>query len=112
MCFILHIACDEFERPKIRMNLRQIQKPNCVYRLMVEWNMEYDVDVLQSIESFTIVVHSETDHFTIKTDDVIAHNTVSYIYEVYKSLMYLLPFYIEYPCQTSLSSNKRLCISM
>jgi len=103
MCFILHTACDMFERPKIHMNLRQIQQPNCVYRLMVEWNMEYDVDVLQSIESFAIIVHSESDHLTIETDNIIAHNTVSYyIYKAYKSVMYLLPILYRIPLSNQL----------
>ena len=46
---------------------------------MVEWNVEYDVDVLQSLSSFAIIVQSESRHLTIETDGVVAHDTVRYV---------------------------------
>ena len=64
------------------MNLQRIKEPDCRYRLILNWSVEYNIDFLESLHSFRSVVTTESKFITelIQESNVDAHNTVGYVY--------------------------------
>ena len=63
------------------MNLRSVREPDCRYRLILEWSVEYNIDFLESLSLFQTIVTSDESKFLtfIQENNVYAHNTVCYI---------------------------------
>ena len=78
--FILFTDCTDLERrPMIHMNLQSNKQPDCSYRLTVEWSVEYNIELLQTLDKFSIVVRSGDDFHNIVSEAEFAHDAVCYI---------------------------------
>ena len=88
------------------MNFQSEMEPDCRYRLNLEWSVEYNIDFLESLHSFRTRVTSESKIFTIRIpeNNVMAHNTVCYLYNQHRNFNNIS--YVEQPYYTKLSSNK------
>ena len=61
------------------MNVRPNIQSDFSYRVTLEWSVEYNIDVLESLDSFQILVSTESrfDIHTIARQTIIpAHDTV------------------------------------
>ena len=78
----LIVGCDEKDsRPSIlEMKVQKNKQPDGSYQIALEWNVEYNIDVVESLDFFRILITTESrqmQNSIIRDIDLVrAHNTV------------------------------------
>ena len=61
------------------MNLKPSKQSDFSYRVTLEWSVEYNIDVLESLNFFGIIVSTESrlrSHILVPENSMPAHDTV------------------------------------
>ena len=78
---VLFAGCDENDiRPSIlKMNVQPSKQSDFSYRVTLEWIVEYNIDVLESLDFFRIIVSTESllrNNSFFEENNIPAHDTV------------------------------------
>ena len=61
------------------MNVQSSKQSDFSYRVTLEWSVEYNIDVLESLDFFRIIVSTERrlrSHIIVQENNMRAHDTV------------------------------------
>ena len=76
---VLFAVCDDNSiRPSIlKMNVQQNLQSDFTYRVTLEWSVEYNIDVLESLDFFRIAVSTESRQSIYMEETIMsAHDAV------------------------------------
>ena len=71
--------CSDHPARMIVKDIKPVRQPDCTYRVVVEWSVDYDIDLLESLDTFKISVLEKNNLFNVASPfGVLAKNIVCF----------------------------------
>jgi len=64
---------------EITASVEPIRQPDCTYRVILKWSVNYDIDILESLNDFSISLYEKDDLLNIASPfGILANNIVCF----------------------------------
>ncbi|XP_065897318.1 uncharacterized protein [Dysidea avara] len=102
--FNAKLECSDHPARMIVKDIKPVRQPDCTYRVVVEWSVDYDIDLLESLDTFKISVLEKNNLFNVASPFGVLAKNISEQYkptypDVKKFTYQCGTPYVHYTCE-------------